>query len=134
MEYNPQFHKQLTREEKKTIYKLISISRINSLRRKKNGGLDPEKKLLPMLVKEFKNCFWCGVEVIHLKCDGGKQPFYSASVDHVVSRYFRKKGDNVLKVLSCYRCNAKRADIENKKYSKNHIEKLSTSKNKQANL
>lgn len=88
--------------------------------------MDKEKRLLPMLTKEFKNCFWCGIEVVDLKLDGGRPPHFAATVDHLVSRYFRQPGANVLKVLSCYRCNKTRADIENKKYGKEHIKKLST--------
>ncbi len=133
MDYNPNFSKRLTQEEKRKVYKFMGISRLNSLRRKRNGGIDKEKRLLPLLVKEFKNCFWCGVEVVDTKLDGGKQPHYAATVDHLKSRFFRKLGEDVLKVLSCYRCNAKRCDIENKLYTKIHIEKLSTDK-KQSSL
>lgn len=121
--YNPDFHKKIDKETRKISYRLSKIARKNSQRRKK-GGMKPEFRMLPLLVKEFSKCFWCDIEVVHLKSDGGKQPYYAASIDHVRSRYFREKGEEVLKVLSCYRCNAKRADEEDKKYGKEHILKV----------
>jgi len=90
--------------------------------RSKTGSYRPLKLAL---IKEFKKCYWCGVEVIDfIRKLGERTPYNAATVDHLVSRYFRKKGEVVIKVLACDRCNQKRANKENKQLGKNHVNKL----------
>lgn len=70
------------------------------------------------LIKEFGVCFWCGIKVKDLvPFPGTKEPPDMATIDHTVSKYFREKGERVLKVLACYPCNQTRAVAENKVYA-----------------
>lgn len=69
------------------------------------------------LLKEFGFCFWCEREVF----DYGDLTFKHmpkdlATLDHIESRFFRKKGDRVVKVLSCYECNYRRGKAEEKQF------------------
>ena len=58
-------------------------------------------------------CFWCREPV---KDYGNlfkrKNPPDMATIDHLKSRFFRKKDECVDKVLSCRECNQKRARVE----------------------
>lgn len=63
----------------------------------------------------FKRCFWCDI-VVEDYGDreeqqklGIRDPDDMATIDHVKSKYFRKKGEAVEKVLACNKCNQKRA-------------------------
>ncbi len=60
-------------------------------------------------------CHWCNLLTHDHGAipDGEVSPFDNATVDHLVSRFFREKGTIVPKVLACDRCNKKRAEIEN---------------------
>lgn len=72
------------------------------------------------LLKVKDDCYWCGKKVkeySNFKFKKGKTiPADMATVDHLISRHFRNKGDVSPKVLSCYSCNRKRAHDEDKKY------------------
>ncbi len=84
--------------------------------RKKNMTCNIDnKELRSNLFKEHPFCFWCGVLVIQYIVEPGHRPEDNmATLDHIKSRFFRKKGEKVEKVLACYRCNQKRAQKENK--------------------
>lgn len=128
MEHLPNFNKNIDKETKKLLRKFAKFSKTNSYKRIKDKSI-PRVNMLTLLFNHFGKCFWCDEEVFDLKLDGGKPPFNMATIDHVRSRYFREKGDDVLKVLSCFRCNAKRCDFENKKYGNQHrLKKLYTPK------
>lgn len=115
MKYNPYFGKPIDKETRKILWKLAGRARINAL--KYRNKRTPEQKLKGLLMKHFDSkCFWCDVEVTDFISPGVRPPFNTATIDHVVSRYFRKKGDDVLKVLACNRCNQARARYENGKY------------------
>ena len=80
---------------------------------------NPYRALKHELMKEFGHCFWCGIIVkdygnIHFH----SPPPDSATIDHLESRFTREKGKMVDKVLCCDFCNQKRAQKENKLYSK----------------
>jgi hypothetical protein len=71
------------------------------------------------LVKDIGRCFWCKKKVVdYVPPIGESQKHDTATIDHTVSRFVRKKGDVVLKVLACYYCNQKRAREEERKYVK----------------
>lgn len=61
---------------------------------------------------EYKYCYWCGILVkdYNYKQLSTKPPDDEATIDHLFSRYFRKRGEAVRKLLSCYKCNSKRAN------------------------
>lgn len=74
------------------------------------------------LLDAFKICFWCGIPVRDFIIPNGEQaPPDIATLDHVISRFTRQKGEWVLKVLSCYKCNQDRNVLEHRA-----IRKLST--------
>jgi len=78
--------------------------------RTKSGS---HRGILKYLVKEFKVCYHCGVNVFYAaEKHGQKPPRNSATIDHLVSRFFREKGEKVPKVLSCHSCNQKRSHVE----------------------
>ena len=61
------------------------------------------------------HCHWCGVRVIEYSLTytpGERRPDDMATIDHTISRYFRRKGSHVRKVLSCHKCNNNRAKEE----------------------
>lgn len=60
-------------------------------------------------------CCWCKrpVKEYLTELERHKQPD-QATIDHTKSRYYRKKGEVVLKVLACRRCNRLRAKAETK--------------------
>lgn len=66
------------------------------------------------LLEEYGKCFWCDKEVKDYgqQPDGWRTPNDTATLDHMVSRLFRKKGESVLKVLACSWCNTRRSQIE----------------------
>lgn len=71
------------------------------------------------LIKEFGACFWCDRAVRDYRRNfrrGERVPRDLASVDHLVSRFHRRRGDVVLKVLSCSPCNTKRGKAEDRLY------------------
>lgn len=71
-------------------------------------------------------CYWCNIEVfVHERIPGVDDPKDTATIDHVISRYHRKKGQETPKTLACYGCNQRRAREEDKKIAK--LRKLSTS-------
>lgn len=107
------FYKQPTEEEKQRILPLMKLAKYHSLRRSKFGN-KPEFKLKNLLMKEFNGkCFWCDIKLDDYPYSGGFEPSNMATIDHLISRYYRKKGDDVLKVLCCYSCNSLKAHLEN---------------------
>lgn len=71
------------------------------------------------LMEEFGSlCWWCDRTVKEypprVRGEGRRQD--EATVDHLISRLFRRKGDRVVKVLACEPCNLKRAKMEHKLY------------------
>lgn len=64
-------------------------------------------------------CFWCGQTVVEHDIPaempkGFTPPDNTATIDHLVSKHYRKKGEAVPKVLCCYKCNQKRELVERK--------------------
>ena len=74
-----------------------------------SGG--SHKEILKYLIKRFGVCYHCGVTVVYReRVKGYKQRGNDATIDHLISRYSRKKGQKVPKVLACYECNQKRGN------------------------
>lgn len=73
------------------------------------------------------HCYHCG----KLCIDYGiipelpNNPHDMATIDHLKSRFFRKDGEKVGKVLSCYQCNHERAHEENVRYQNKKFSTLS---------
>lgn len=119
----PKFYKKIDKETRDKIWGLMRIAYTNNI----SGKKDPKKKLLYMLMIEFNaRCFWCDIEVLDLKMTEGVIPDNMATKDHIMSRYLRKKGSQVLQVLCCNKCNQARALYDTQRYQKEHIKKLST--------
>lgn len=69
------------------------------------------------LLAAFKTCYWCGIECKdHPHEDGTNAKPDLATIDHTVSRFYRKKGEQVLKVLACYACNQRRSKEESEEF------------------
>lgn len=67
------------------------------------------------LLKEKPYCYWCGIKVIdYIPKDGERTPDNTATIDHLISRFWRNKGKVVKKVLCCNKCNNLRARLEEK--------------------
>lgn len=65
------------------------------------------------LLEKYGTCYWCNRTVKdYPKTNGQRSKDDLATIDHIVSRFFRKKGEKVPKVLACYKCNSKRAKNE----------------------
>lgn len=77
------------------------------------------------LLEEYGYCYWCKrlVKDYGAREPGARDPDDMATVDHLVSRYYRKKGDIVDKVLACNKCNQARAREEDKLWSQGNIAK-----------
>ena len=87
----------------------------------RNGHHTNYSKLRQYLVEHFGVCYWCLKPVkIYKEVCGNNAPWDNATVDHLESRFLRKKGDKVLKVLACRRCNEKRGKQDEKNYLKSH--------------
>lgn len=81
-------------------------------------------KIIPYLIEKYGVCYWCGTKVRHYPVLNN-QPLLTpdaATIDHLKSRFFRKKGEIVPKVLACYLCNWNRHIEEEKKYATKHRE------------
>ena len=73
------------------------------------------KKIKLRLYKESPFCFYCGIRTkIYKQEDGKKLPNNTATVDHIYTLHERKRGENVPKVLSCWKCNNTRGMINNR--------------------
>jgi hypothetical protein len=71
------------------------------------------RQLKLALLKDICVCYWCGVECRnHEHKDGVSPPDDAATIDHLVSRFHRKRGEIVPKVLACYKCNNRRCREE----------------------
>lgn len=119
----PNFNKQIDTETKKKIRQFAKISKINSLQRMKDKSI-PRVDMRFLLFNYYKKCFWCDIEVVEYGIPDSKFDNQS-TLDHVVSKFYRDKGDDVLKVLCCHSCNKARATYENRKLTKKHKAKLS---------
>lgn len=76
----------------------------------KDGKHPTRKELRVAMLEQFKFCYWCGIRCKDYVFQEGKpQPKDIGTVDHLVSRHFRKKGELCGKVLACFRCNDKRS-------------------------
>lgn len=83
------------------------------------------RKLKLELMAKDKHCHWCKIEVHdHVQIEGVRQPDDTATIDHLISRFFRKKGETVAKVLACQKCNLQRARDEEKLNQVEHLKKL----------
>lgn len=100
----PNFDRKLTDEER-TI-----LIRLQEEHWRENGY----RALKLSLLQQFGVCFWCDRKVSDYNRTKGYQPPDTATVDHLVSKYFREPGDVSLKVLSCLECNQERAHNEHK--------------------
>lgn len=89
-------------------------------RYKSNGlQLRSYKELRVVLIKKFRFCFWCGCTVREYNHHPhAPQKKDQATIDHLKTRFERKKGDIVEKVLACNQCNQKRAKQDEKKFLK----------------
>ena len=86
-----------------------------SLRRKGNGY----KGLRDLFMAENPRCYWCGIKVIYFNTGPeGIQPNNFATIDHIKSRFERRKGEHVDKVLCCFECNQKRAYEDSLKFQR----------------
>ena len=67
------------------------------------------RKLKLALIVNDPRCYYCRKEVKDYGRlpDGMSNPKDMATIDHTVSRFFRKKGERVVKVLCCFSCNHK---------------------------
>lgn len=68
------------------------------------------------LMREFGTCYWCDIPVIDFITEHVRVPDNTATIDHTISRYHRRLGERVLKVLACYKCNQERATAEDRRY------------------
>ncbi len=87
------------------------------------GGRPENYHLLKLfLIEKYKVCYFCFQPVRdwpHI--DGGVQPDDSATIEHIVPRPYRKRGEITEKVLACCRCNQDRNDLEQKRRTKRAI-------------
>lgn len=72
------------------------------------------RKVKLLLLEHFGKCYWCGHAVkdygnIELFRNKRKIPDDMATLDHVKTRFERKLGQVVDKVLCCHKCNQRRA-------------------------
>jgi hypothetical protein len=61
------------------------------------------------------HCHWCGKEVKDYATPrriGEPYRKDEATIDHLISRFHRKKGETVGKVLACGPCNTRRSTLE----------------------
>lgn len=81
-----------------------------------------------LLLQEFGICFWCGIVVkdYGLPPNNEDNPPDAATIDHLVSRFYRGNGEFSDRVLACYHCNQKRAQEENRRLTREHNKKLKT--------
>lgn len=93
---------------------------------KTSGG--SRAQLRRALLRDIRVCYWCGIECKEYTVQKGeKYPDDMATIDHLVSRFHRKRGEVVPKVLACNRCNIERGRVEAKKFPPNPPrKKLST--------
>lgn len=102
------------------------VAEINEATKYRDGITRGRHRRLKLaLIAEFGVCFYCDDPVFDIQPkDGETAPPNQATLDHTVSRFFREKGEEVLKVLCCNRCNQQRSKVENKKYTTEHQAKL----------
>lgn len=81
------------------------------------------RELKLRLIAQGKGCYWCGkrVQDYGKTPDGVDSPANEATIDHLESRFTRKKGQTVEKVLACKSCNQKRSWEEMKAYKLREI-------------
>lgn len=81
------------------------------------SGTTGVRKQKLYLLEKYKYCYWCGILVkdYNYKSLSSKPPHDEATIDHMFSRRFRKKGERTKKVLACYKCNSERDKREFRK-------------------
>lgn len=84
------------------------------------GGWPSSYRPLKLLLLELNGvCYWCKQTVYdHPRVEGIPDPDDTATIDHIESRFTRQKGSSSPKVLSCQRCNQKRAREAEKQFVK----------------
>lgn len=61
------------------------------------------------LIEKYGVCYWCSRKVKdYPQVEGDKYRDDLGTIDHLISRKTRKKGETVGKVLACYKCNHER--------------------------
>jgi len=80
-----------------------------------------KEELLALLSKSDK-CHWCGRKVKYYGMipDGHKNPDDMATRDHLLSKFYRKKGEVVEKVLSCRKCNHERGQKDESNFGRRY--------------
>lgn len=91
---------------------------------------EKHRDLKAAFLKLDPHCYWCRREVRDYgpRVPQTKSHKDEATIDHLVSRFFRKKGEIVEKVLACYQCNQMRSREENKIHGEAHKAKLAIEK------
>lgn len=77
------------------------------------------RKRRARLMEKDPHCHWCGVKVIYYPLKKGEtMPNNFATLDHLVSRYYKPRFDPKMKqktmVLACFKCNMKRCEEDTK--------------------
>lgn len=72
------------------------------------------RRLKVLLHVKDKRCHWCGIETVLYAPENGILSDRDATLDHVVSCNYRKKGEPTEIVLACYKCNNDRNKAEQK--------------------
>lgn len=77
-------------------------------------GGNRRKDLKRALIKKYKVCYWCNVEVVDwVHKDGEPKPPNAGTIDHLIPRAYRGYGKVVPKVLACEKCNTERSNAQN---------------------
>lgn len=96
---------------------------------KHNNGYGPLKIYL---MEKYGVCYWCDRKVFYYgpRQPGVTYPDDEATIDHIISRFHRKKGDVVPKVLACAKCNTRRSVEEQNLFNKNKRESMNNQSTK----
>ena len=74
------------------------------------------------LLLQNPHCYFCGRKVEKILVPDHQQSLaHQATIDHLKSRFHRKKHEVVGKVLACYACNAQRSFEENLAHSTKEV-------------
>lgn len=89
------------------------------------------RDLKRLMLAEFGVCYWCDTPVkdYGMMPPGVRYPHDTATIDHVMSKYLRKKHQWSLKVLACEECNTRRS-IEDTRLYQNTYEPFLKGKRK----
>ncbi len=74
------------------------------------------------MMADDPHCYWCGILCVDYgkREPGTRDPHDMATVDHLVSRWYRNSGAIVPKVLACSKCNGDRAFVEDAWFRKRY--------------